>query len=53
MGFAGARYTIEFVMTYGVAGIIFLNVSLLYMIFLCKANGSRKHIQPPLLLDKS
>ena len=37
--FAGARYTIEFVMMYVVVWIIFLHVSLLYTIFLCKANG--------------
>ena len=48
MGFTGARYIIEFVMTYGVIWIIFLNVSLLYMIFLYKANGSRERAQPPL-----
>ena len=48
MGFAGARYTIEFVITYSVVWIIFLNVSLLYTIFLCKANGSHKRVQPPL-----
>ena len=48
VGFTGARYIIEFVMTYGVIWIIFLNVSLLYMIFLYKANGSRERAQPPL-----
>ena len=32
-GFPGARYIIEFVMTYGVVWIIFLNVSLLYTIY--------------------
>ena len=50
VGFAGACYTIEFVMTYSIIWIIFLNVSLLYTIFLCKANGSRERIQPPLKL---
>ena len=49
-GFAGACYTIEFVMTYSIIWIIFLNVSLLYMIFLCKANGSHERVQPPLKL---
>ena len=48
MGFAGARYTIKFVMTYGVVWIIFLNVSLLYTNFLCKPNCSHERIQPPL-----
>ena len=50
MGFAGAHYTIEFVMIYGVVWIIFLNVLLLYTIFLCKANGSCECVQPPLIL---
>ena len=49
-GFTGACYTTEFVMTYGIIWIIFLNVSLLYMIFQCKANGSRERVQPPLKL---
>ena len=47
-GFARACYTIEFVMTYSVVWIIFLNVSLLYTIFLCKDNSSHEHVQPPL-----
>ena len=29
--------------------IIFLNESLLYTISLCKAKGSREHVQPPLV----
>ena len=36
-------------MTYGVVWIILLNVLLLYTIFLCKANGSREHVQRPLM----
>ena len=50
-GFAGARYIIEFVMTYDVVCFIFLNISLLYTIFLCKANGSHEHVQPPLSVN--
>ena len=47
-GFTGAHYIIEFVMTYGVIWVIFLNELLLYMIFLCKAKGSHECVQPPL-----
>ena len=47
-GFIGARYTIEFVMIYDVVWIIFLNVLLLYTIFLCKASGSRECVLSPL-----
>ena len=43
-GFAGARYDVDFVMTYG-------NVSPLYTIFLCKVYGSRERVRPPLLCD--
>ena len=48
VGFTGAHYIVEFVMTYSVIWIIFLNVSLLYTIFLRKANGSHERVQPPL-----
>ena len=47
-GFAGARYVVDFVMTYSVVWIIFSNVSLLYKIFLCKVYDSRERVQPPL-----
>ena len=47
-GFAGARYDVDFVMTYGIVWIIFPNVSLLYTIFLCKVYGSRERVRPPL-----
>ena len=49
-GFAGARYDVDFVMTYGIVWIIFPNVSPLYTIFLCKVYGSRERVRPPLKL---
>ena len=33
MGFAGARYTIKFVMTYGVVWIIFLNAECIIIVY--------------------
>ena len=47
---AGARYDVDFLMTYGVVWIIFPNVSPLYTIFLCKVYGSRECVRPPLWL---
>ena len=48
MGFAGARYDVGFVITYGFVWIIFPNVSLWFTIFLCEVYGSRERDRPPL-----
>ena len=48
VGFAGACYDADFVMTYGVVWTIFPNVSPLYTIFLCKVYGLRERVRPPL-----
>ena len=49
MGFAGARYDVCFVITYGFVWIVFPNVSLSFTIFLCEVYGSRERDRPPLI----
>ena len=51
MGFAGARYDIGFLITYGFVWIVFPNVSLSFTIFLCEVYGSRERDRPPLHLQ--
>ena len=52
MGFAGARYDVGFVITYGFVWIVFPNVSLLFTICLCEIYGSRERDRPPLQTNR-
>ena len=50
MGFAGAHYDVDFLITYGFVWVVFPNVSLSFTIFVCEVYDSHECDRPPLTL---